>query len=855
MEIKEILKKYNSSETGLTTALADINRTKYGNNELKKEKKKTFLVRFLLQFKNLMVLVLLFSAIVSLITNFFEPDGGSVFEAIIIFVIVILNALIGVFQERKAENAIELLQKQTMPVVSVMRNGEICKLPTTELVCGDIIEIKAGNIIPADIILIESSELKCNESSLTGESLPIDKDASDINNKNNLCFSGTYVTNGHAKGLVYAVGQNSELGKIAGLITKAKKSKTPLEKNIDQISKYITIVVTSIVCIVFLISLFSTKLGFLDSFLTAIALAVAAIPESLPAVITIIMALGVEKLAKQGAIIKSLNSVESLGCCNILCTDKTGTLTENNMQVKSIYYSSKFYSIEENIESELFYTCLCLSSNVQKTAQGLLGDATESCIYNYLSTKIDIEKIKSTKELLAEIPFNSKDKTMSSLHKVDNKKILIVKGAYDYLIKNCAYVYVNGKEIKLTDKIISALDKSHYNLASAGQRVIAYAYKHSTNITDNKKLCLVCMIGIIDPPRKEAKQAVQDLKNAHIKPIMITGDHPDTAFAIAKELGIATNRKQTITGEELNNVDDAALTKIINDYSVFARVSPQDKNRIVKVIKSQDSIVAMTGDGANDAPSIKEADIGISMASGSDVTKNVADIVITNNNISGITAAVKQGRTIYSNLRKTLQFLISTNIVEVLCIFIISIAVPNCVFLLPAQILFINLITDSLPAFALGLERPEKDIMNKLPRSRSENLFSDELGSHIIAQGFIQSLLVLIIFVITYNLYGNAIASTICFLIICYMQIIHAINCKTNKSIFRVNIVNNKAFNISFILLFLCITLVATIPPLQIIFGIVPLSLSGWLVVFAASLSIIPLVELTKIIINWLHKK
>lgn len=855
--MNELFKQYNSSENGLAEQQVIKNREKYGTNELKKQKKKSFLVRFLLQFKNLMVLVLLFSAVVSLITNFFEPDGGSIFEAVIIFAIVILNALIGVFQERKAENSIELLQKQTAPHSTVLRDGKIQTIESSNLVCGDIVFLKTGTLVPADVVLLESAKLTCNESSLTGESENVDKEnissisSKDITNANK-CFSGTYLTNGTGKGLVVATGQQTELGKIAGLITKTKKEKTPLEKNIDQISKVITITVVSIVVVVFLISLFSSKLSFLDSFLTAIALAVAAIPESLPAVITIIMALGVEKLAKHGAIIKNLNSVETLGCCNIICTDKTGTLTQNKMQVKSLYFSGKFTNELPNDNNLI--NCLTLSNNVKETTTGIIGDSTEKAVFEYLKTN-NIKQLSKCK-LIDEIPFNSKDKTMSSLYDINGTTSLIIKGAFDYLIDNCKYVYIDGKNQKINNSIRKSIEDIHFQMASNGERVICYCKKQTKSVNDKSDLTLICLVGIIDPPRPEVLSSIEECKSAGIKPIMITGDHPDTAFAIAKQLKIATNKNEVMTGKELNSINEKALYKIINQYSVFARVSPTDKNRIVKALKKQNNIVAMTGDGANDAPSIKEADIGVAMGKdGSDVTKSVADLVITDDNYSSIVLAVKQGRTIYSNLRKTLEFLISTNIVEVVCIFIISLIMPSCSFLLPAQILFINLITDSLPAFALGLEKPEKDVMKRAPRNKKETLFSDEMGSHILAQGFIQSLLVLVLFITTYHAYGNAIASTISFLTICFMQIIHAINCKTNKSIFSINLFNNKTFNISFIVLLASIVFVAVFPPMQLMFGITKLNCVQWIIVLVSSLSIIPLVELTKVIIKWLHKK
>lgn len=854
---QNIFAKYNTSAGGLTDEQVAKSREQHGTNELEKQKRKPFLVRFLLQFKNLMVIVLLLSATISLIINVREPGGGNIFEAVIIFVIVIVNAFIGVLQEQKAEDAIEKLKKQTSPKAVVTRGGKELVIDTSELVAGDVVHIKNGDFCPADIVLSAASSLKCNESTLTGESDNIEKFAAvgDKITDKNMCFSGTIITSGSGTGIVIATGKNAKIGKIAGLINNSKKEKTPLENTIDQIGKVITISVLIISALVFAIELlFSKRLNMLDSFMVAVALAVAAIPESLPAVITIIMALGVEKLAKHNAIIKNLSSVETLGCCNYLCSDKTGTLTENKMTVTSIYVSGKKPSTASKLD-EFSKQILCLCTNAKVNNDKIIGDATETAILNYISPQININVCKQTCKRLAEVPFNSKDKKMSTLNLINGEPWLIMKGAMDYILPFCSNIEIDGKQVPASKELLKNLELEHSKMASRGERVIAFAVKQTSNIEDCSGLTLKILVGITDPPRKEVISAIKTCKRAHMKPVMITGDHPETAFAISKQLGLAKSYKEVLTGEQMHHLSDEKLLQIIDSLSVFARVTPEDKNRLVRLLQKKGNIVAMTGDGANDAPSVKQADIGVCMGSGSDVTKSVADLVLSDNNFTSIVLAVKQGRTIYANLRKTLQFLISTNAVEVICIFVSSLLIRDAAMLLPSQLLFINLITDSLPAFALGLEKPEKNIMDAPPRKSSESIFAGNTGWHILLQAFVQSLLVLTVFTCTCHAYGNMVASTICFLIICFMQIIHAINCKTNQSVFKIKVFNNPAFNISFVVLMLSIVGVSTIAPLQKMFSLTSLNLTQWLITIIASISIIPLVELTKLIVNGKKKE
>lgn len=860
-DISSIFNELNSSKSGLSENQIPLNRETYGSNELEKNKRVGFFRKFLMQFKNIMIIILLISAIISCTMAFLENDMENLLEGLLIFVIVIINAIVGVIQEQKAENAMQALQKKTQPLAKVYRNKTLQKIKIDELVVGDVISLKCGDYIPADIRIIESENFTCDESSLTGESHDIEKSSATLKSKNipissqtNICFSGTTVKSGKALGIVIATGKNTEFGKIAKELGNQKKEKTPLEKNIDKIGKFITFLVLGIVVIVFLVQVLLNKnITFMQALLTSVALAVAAIPESLPAVITIIMALGVQRLANQNAIVKRLSAVETLGCCNIVCTDKTGTLTENKMSVKHIFCNSQIYNFNEfDAKANEIFTHICSVCNTINKDVGLLGDATENAIVNFLNTKsVDFSAIKNSYQKLHENEFNSTRKLMSVIVQKNDKKFLMSKGAIDYLLPKCTK-FLNGNCIsELTDSLKHKILSANEEICEKGERVIALAFKQINDNDSEIDLVFVGFIGIIDPPRKEVFEAIRQNKKAGIKTVMITGDHPSTAFAVAKILGISKNKKEIITGKDLDNISDKDLSKIISNYTVFARVTPVHKLKIVKALKNNKYIVAMTGDGVNDAPSIKNANIGVCMGiTGTDVTKEVADIIISDDNYSTITTAIKQGRTIYKNITKTILFLLSTNIVEVLGIFVTTLLMHDSVFLLPTQILFINLVTDSLPAFALGLEKPEKNIMTKPPRDTNKSILSGVTGSSIIYQGFIQTLVVLVMFVIANHKYSPEIASTMSFLTICLMQIIHAINCKTEGSIFKINILQNKFFNLSFLLLLALILGVYFIPPLANIFSLTTLTLPQWSYVVLTSIMIIPAVELGKIFIK-----
>lgn len=872
-ELNQIYKELHSSPNGLKDFEAESNILTFGKNELDKPKKIGFFKKFMLQFKNIMIIILLASAIISGITAIMEKSTENLFECLLILVIVIINAIVGVIQEQKAENALETLLASTEPYAKVFRNGKLARVLVHEIAVGDIIELKTGDNVPADIRLIEAFGLEANESSLTGESQSILKNNNTIlkqnltpSNQTNMCFSGTSITAGHGTGIVVATGKNTEIGKIAKALSHSVKEKTPLEKNIDKIGKILTFSILAIVFIVFLVQvIFNKNITAMDALLTAVALAVAAIPESLPAVITIIMALGVQKLARKNAIVKKLSAVETLGCCNVICSDKTGTLTKNEMSISHIYENLKLIPHTNfKTSNSMLISVASFCNNAIIDGNNITADATETAIVKFLKAQnIDVFKAKQTHKKLREKEFNSTTKTMTVVYEGDspNTEMVYVKGAIDYVLKNCTHI-LSGDEISpLTDKKKTILLKANESVCENGERVIAFAYKENQkhlpnieskiNADDNDNLIFVGFMGLIDPPRPEAVSAIKNCKKAGLATLMITGDHPTTAFAIAKKLGIAKDKSQVITGSKLSHLSEKELAKIIKNYTVFARVTPEHKLMIVNALKQNGNVVAMTGDGINDAPSIMSANIGACMGiTGTDVTKEVADIILSDDNFSTLVLSIKEGRTIYQNISKTILFLLSTNLVEVLGIFITSLVMPSAIFLLPVQILFINLVTDSLPAFALGIEPSEPNIMEKPPRDAKKTLLSGTIGSSIIYQGFVQTFIVLIMFVLANHYYGGQVASTMSFLTICLMQIIHSINCKTEKSIFKINILNNKMFNFSFISLLVLILSVYFIPFLASIFGLVQISLVCWLIIIATSLSIIPLVELGKIFIK-----
>ena len=859
LSIQEVLSKLNVGQTGLNNNQVLKNRNQYGVNAIDKEKRKSLVVRFLAQFKNIMVLILLFSAIISISISIIHHQKSELFEGFVILFIVIMNAIIGVIQEDKAQACIEELRKSENTTARVLRNGVIQVIPTQEIVVGDIIYIEAGDIVPADIRLIEANNLKCDESKLTGESMSVSKDANIICNPHtnlaerlNMAYSGSLVTNGKAKGVVVAVGNSSEMGKIAHLLFKAKKEMTPLQKSIEKIGKFITWSVLAICLIIFIIELVAGG-DFIGALMLSVALAVAAIPESLPAVITLIMAMGVQQLAKRKVIIKQLSAVETLGSCEIICTDKTGTLTQNKMVVVQNFTNNNYCKNVKEVNPQML-KCMQYCNNSYLDNNKVVGEPTENAILEY-ALKGDLKPCKR----IQEIAFDSNRKMMTTLNVVDEEICSYTKGAFDRIIKLCTHIDINGNVVPLTENMRQHLATINNEMADKALRVLAFCYKKYSGFEGTEdleeNLIFVGLCGMMDRPRQGVSKAIQKCFKAGLKPIMITGDHKRTAFAIAKELGIAKSIDQVLTGEEIEKMSDKEFADKVQQYTVFARVSPEHKVKIVSAYKKLKKIVAMTGDGVNDAPSLKIADIGVGMGtSGTDIVKSVSDMLITDDNFTSIIVAVEEGRKVYNNIQKALQYLMSTNSVEVLGMLFGLLFFPQYSFLLPSQMLFINLISDSLPAFALGKENVEPEIMTMPPRKSSSTLFSQDVGISIIYQSILQMGVVIGVYLYAIFNFGAKIATTMVFFVIVFMQLLHSINCKTNQSILGKNLFDNKTFNFCFILSFGISMLVAICPIFYTIFNLEFLTIHQWIMVALASFSIIPTCEIVKLFLNYRKK-
>ncbi|MBQ7880402.1 MAG: cation-translocating P-type ATPase, partial [Clostridia bacterium] len=838
------------------------NRSKYGINEIDKEKRKSLLVRFLLQFKNIMVLILLASAIISITVAIINNQTGELFEGFVILFIVIMNSIVGVIQENKAEACINELRKSEKTTAKAFRDGVMQIVPTQDLVVGDIVCIEAGDIVPADMRLMESNNLKCDESKLTGESMSSTKDANYICSSHttlaervNMAYSGSLVTNGKAKGIVVSVGNNTEIGKIAHLLFNSNKDTTPLQKSIEKIGKFITWSVLAICVVIFLIELIFVKdSNFIGALMVSVALAVAAIPESLPAVITLIMAMGVQQLAKRKVIIKQLSAVETLGSCEIICTDKTGTLTQNKMTVVQNFTNNDYHIQITNINPQMLNCMRYCNNSYIDANQKVVGEPTENAIFEY-SLKLNIKPSKR----IQEIAFDSTRKMMTTLNVMDGEIYSYTKGAFDRVIKLCSYIDINGNIVPLTDNMRAKLTEVNNEMANKALRVLGFCYKRYDSFEGTEDLendmIFVGLTGMMDTPRKEVAGAIKKCFKAGLKPVMITGDHKQTAFAIARDLGIAKSIDQVLTGDEIEKMSDKEFADKVQQYTVFARVSPEHKVKIVKAYKSLKKIVAMTGDGVNDAPSLKIADIGVGMGiSGTDIVKSVSDMLITDDNFASIVVAVEEGRKVYNNIQKALQYLISTNCVEVFGMLFGLVFFPQYSFLLPSQMLFINLVSDSLPAFALGKERVEPEIMSMPPRKSSSGLFGQDVGVSIIYQSILQMGIVIGVYLYALFNFGSSVATTMTFFTIVFMQLLHSVNCKTNQSILGKNLLDNPTFNFCFVLSFGISILVAVCPIFYTLFKLEFLNVHQWIMVAIASFSIIPLCEVVKLFLNYRKK-
>lgn len=844
--IKEIERELRTNiKTGLGDKDVLIRQDEFGKNKIEEGKKESLLVKFINQFKDFMIIILIIAAIISAVVSYLEGTGDY-FDSIIIIAIVIFNGIMGLIQEAKAEKSIEALKKMSAPVAKVRRNGKISTVNGEDIVPGDIVILETGNYIPADIRLINTYNLKVEESSLTGETEAVEKDENEIfsdkiislGDMRNMVFAGTAVVNGHAEGIVTNIGMNTEVGKIASMIITNEAPQTPIQKKLSEVGKVLGIACVVICALIFVIGVIK-KISVVEMFMTSVGLAVAAIPEGLPAIVTIILSIAVTKMAKRNAIIRKLPAVETLGSSKVICSDKTGTLTENNMKVVEII---------GNKNKTLEYGALCCNCEIN---EGVVeGEPTEVAIVK------EAVKEKQNKVLprICEIPFDSNRKLMTTVNELENGKYrIITKGAPEILLGICDYYEENNTVYDMNSSFLSKIKNKNEKMAEKALRVLGVAYldvdimpKEIEPDFLEKGLIFVGLIGMIDPPRKGVKEAVLACRRAGIKTVMITGDHITTAKAIAKDLEILKGRELAITGQELDKIPDSKLEKDIMNYSVFARVTPEHKVRIVKAFQKTGAVVAMTGDGVNDAPALKKSDIGIAMGlKGTDVAKNAADMILNDDNFVTIVDAVKQGRNIFDNIKKAIHFLIATNIGEIVTIFVgllLGVKSP----LLAIQLLWVNLVTDSLPAIALGLEPPEKNIMNRPPRDSRKSIFADGLMGKIVVEGFMIGMFTILAFFIGNRYYGIEVARTMAFISLGMLELIHSFNVKSEESIFKVGLFENKYLVGAFLLGTVLQLGIVFVPTLAEIFKLTQLNTTQWLITIAISIAPIIIVELQK---------
>ena len=866
--VEDVFKGVQSSPSGLSSKEAAKRLEKYGANTLQEGKKKSLLEKFVDQFKDFMILVLLVAAVVSMFAHSGDPDPT---DAIIILAVVLLNAVLGVFQESKAEEAIEALKKMASPVASVLRDGHMEHIKGEDIVVGDVVILEAGDVVPADMRLFEVNTVKIEESALTGESVPVDKDLEipsgdevGIGDRTNMAFSSTNVTYGRAVGVVTSTGMNTEVGKIAHMLANTEEGKTPLQENQDALGKWLTIMILVIAVVIFVVGMLRGN-EWTHMLLTAIAIAVAAIPEGLPAISTIILALGTQKMAQRHALVRKLPAVETLGGVEIICSDKTGTLTLNQMTVEKMVYNNEIHDASEEISKDNIALRVMNLANDTKISQdnSLLGDPTETAMVQYgLDKNYDVREELVNIPRVAEVPFDSTRKLMTTIHQLEDGKYLVAtKGAPDMLLDRVTKIEKHGEISVFTEDDRTTLMKLNKELATQALRVLAMAYKVIDSLPEivdtnsiEHDLIFAGLVGMIDPERKEAAAAIKVAQSAGIRTIMITGDHRDTAQAIAKRLGILRPDQEdgVLTGAELNDISDEELERTVETYSVYARVSPEHKVRIVKAWQKNGKVVSMTGDGVNDAPSLKQADIGVGMGiTGTEVSKGASDMVLADDNFETIVVAVEEGRKVFANIQKAVQYLLSANFGEVMTMFVATMA--GWSILEPIHILWINLVTDVFPAIALGLEYAEEDIMNHPPRGKGSNFLSNGVLPSIFYQGFIEGGITLFIFWYATHIaqWGNPVGETMAFATLGLIQLFHAFNVKSvYKSLLTVGAFKNKMFNYAILLSAVMLLSVMVVPGLTSIFGVAILTAEQWLFVLGASFSIVPIVEIAKVIMR-----
>ncbi len=874
-------------EKGLINIEAKSRLAKYGPNELKEEARKGLLSKLIEQFSDFLVIILIVAAFISIFV-------GESRDATVIFAVVIINAALGIYQEGRAEKSLDALKKMTSPTAKALRDGNITVIPSSELVPGDIVILEAGDIVPADLRLIHSSNLKIEEASLTGESIPVEKNASltyqqemSLGDRYNMAFMSTIVSYGRGQGIVVETGHNTEIGKIATIIQTIEDELTPLQKNLNQLGKYLGIITIIVCIIVFAVGLLQGR-KVLEMFMVAISLAVAAIPEGLPAIVTIVLALAMNKMVKQNAIVKKLLAVETLGSTTVICADKTGTLTQNQMTAVKIFSNNKVIDvtgtgydpigefklagkkieIDESIDLDKVLSISALTNdsilNKEKDTglYNIIGDPTEGALMA-LAAKANITKdsINSAYPRIEELPFDSERKMMSTFHRdyFPGQIVSLTKGAPDIIIKRCSHILLNGKEIPFDDNLKKKIGDVNSYFAKDALRVLALSYKRYaqlpfeiTSETVEKEMVFVGLVGMIDPSRPEVKGAITKCKEAGIKPVMITGDYKDTAFAIAKELGIANTVDQTLIGEDLDKFSDEDLKEVVKNTTVYARVSPEHKVRIVTALKANNEIVAMTGDGVNDAMALKKADIGISMGiTGTDVAKNTAEVILTDDNFASIVSAVEEGRIIYSNIKKFVFFLLSCNIGEIFLVFA-SILMKLPVPLLPIQLLWLNLVTDSFPALALGMEKGDPDIMKDKPRDSNAPIIDKAMVAAIIIESFTIGAVSLLAFIWGLRVYPNNLpmARTITFATLITAELVRAYSSRSERYIlFEIGFFSNKTMVYATGLSFALMLMVIYIPLMQIAFHTLPLELVQWGTIL--TFAFLPLIigELYKVIV------
>lgn len=857
-EEKELVVKELSTDIvkGLSEAQAAEKRSRFGDNKLQEKKKKSNLQRFADQFKDVMILILIAAAAISFAIACIEGNPREFFEPVLILLIVILNAVMGVMQESKAEKALDALKGLSAPHARVIRDGAEKMIDAVDLVPGDIIRLEAGDFVPADARLLHSVSLKSEESALTGESVPSEKDAgalvdenAGLGDRSNMVFSGCSITYGTASAVVTATGMNTEMGKIANLLDHEADTQTPLQKKLAQLGKYLGILALAACAIVFAVGI-ANGIPALEIFMTAVSLAVSAIPEGLPAIVTVVLSIGVQRMVKKNAIIRRLPAVETLGSASIICSDKTGTLTQNRMTLVKAYLNTtgKLEEISrqnsEEVKLLLQYGALCCDGSVvfHDGTEQHIGDPTETAIV-LAAHKNGMPKEDLNKQYprLAEIPFDSDRKLMTTVNLIDEEKIVIVKGAFDIMASRC------------TAGDLAAARAVNDEMSSSALRVLAIAYKKIDNVPDNptsddleNNLTFMGLVGMIDPPRPEAKAAVATCRKAGIKPIMITGDHVVTASAIAKELGILQKGDRAITGAQLDAMSSSELAAQVETISVYARVSPENKIRIVKAWQSKNQVVSMTGDGVNDAPALKAADIGCAMGiTGTDVAKGAADMTLTDDNFATIVDAVREGRGIYANIKKVVGFLLGTNIGEIITVFIAMLFWHKSP-LLSMQLLWINLVTDSLPAIALGMEPVEKDIMEQPPKPKEEGLFAHGYGLRIILQGAMFGILSLIAFKTGETRTGQlAGGQTMAFMVLALSQVVQAFNMRSEHSLFKIGVFGNHKLNWA-VLTSAALVALVLFTPLSTAFGLIILSWPEYLIAICLVLVPLPVMELSK---------